>query len=293
MHPAQRLRQTLSEGSLIVAPGAYDCLSAKAVESAGFSAIYMTGMGTSACRLGLPDYGLATMSEMVANAAAMTFAVETPIIADADTGYGNELNMTRTVREYERQGVAGIHIEDQAFPKKCGHLERKSVIGHDAYISKIRAAVDARSNSDFIIIARTDANGVLGFDAAIKRANSALDAGADLALVEAPTSIEQLRAVPALVNGPCVLNVLLGGKSPLLSLEQIEEFGYRMVLLSDALLGTAMAAYDAALRSVLTAKGPLHLPGITSPKELFQRLGSMEWDNLNVHTAKEEEISMA
>ncbi len=292
MHPAQRLRQTLSEGSLIVAPGAYDCLSAKAVQAAGFPAIYMTGMGTSACRLGLPDYGLATMSEMVSNAAAMTFAVETPIIADADTGYGNELNMTRTVREYERQGVAGIHIEDQVFPKKCGHLESKSVIGHDAYISKIRAAVDARSNPDFIIIARTDANGVLGFDAAIRRANSALDAGADLALVEAPTSIEQLRAVPERVNGPCVLNVLIGGKSPLLSLEQIEEFGYRMVLLSDALLGTAMAAYDAALHSVLTAKGPLHLPDITSPREVFQRLGSDDWDNLKVHTAKEEEKSL-
>ena len=293
MHPAKRLRRSLSEGRLIVAPGAFDCLSAKAVESAGFSAIYMTGMGTSASRLGLPDYGLATMSEMVANAAAMTFAVETPIIADADTGYGNELNMTRTVREYERQGVAGIHIEDQVFPKKCGHLEKKSVIGHDAFVSKIGAAVDARSNPDFIIIARTDANGVLGFDAAIERANSALDVGADLALVEAPISLDQLRAIPRRVHGSCVLNVLLGGKSPLLSLEEIENLGYRMVLLSDALLGTAMAAYDAALTSVLTSSGPLSLPNMVSPKEMFQRLGSAEWDNLNVHTGEHERKAVA
>jgi 2-methylisocitrate lyase-like PEP mutase family enzyme len=240
----------------------------------------MTGMGTSASRLGLPDYGLATMTEMVANAGAMSFAVETPIIADADTGYGNELNMTRTVREYEHQGVAGIHIEDQVFPKKCGHLDQKRVIEHAPYVSKIRAAVNARSNPDFIIIARTDANGVLGFQAAIDRANASLEAGADLALVEAPTSIEQLQAIPQQVAGPCVLNVLLGGKSPLLSLRQIEQLGYRMVLLSDVMLTTAIAAYDTALQSIQTQTGPLHLDNTLSPKEIFRRLGSEAWDSL-------------
>lgn len=280
MHPAARLRETLSLGSLIVAPGAYDCLSAKSVELAGFPAIYMTGMGTSASRLGLPDYGLATMTEMVANAGAMSFAVDTPIIADADTGYGNEINMTRTVREYERQGVAGIHIEDQVFPKKCGHLDKKRVVEQCSYISKIRAAVQARNNPDFVIIARTDANGVLGFQAAIDRANAALEAGADLALVEAPTSFEQLQAIPKQVAGPCVLNVLLGGKSPLLSLDAIEDLGYRMVLLSDVMLTTAIAAYDMALCSIRSQTGPLHLDSTIAPKEVFRRLGSDTWDSI-------------
>lgn len=280
MHPIAQLQQSLSSKSLIVAPGAYDCLSANAAEIAGFPAIYMTGMGTSASRLGLPDYGLATMTEMVANASAMAAAVSTPIIADADTGYGNELNMTRTVREYERHGVAGIHIEDQVFPKKCGHLDQKQVISQDAYISKIRAAVDARRNQEFVIIARTDANGVLGFSAAIDRANAALAAGADLALVEAPISLEQLEAIPLQVAGPCVLNVLLGGKSPLLSLANIEALGYRMVLLSDVMLSTALNAYDAALNTILTQTGPLHLEYSQSPKQLFQRLGSASWDSL-------------
>ena len=174
MDPAYKLRQLLLNDDLIVAPGAYDCLSAKAVELAGFSAIYMTGMGTSASRLGLPDYGLATMSEMVANASAMTATVNIPIIADADTGYGNELNMTRTIYEYERHGAAGVHIEDQVSPKKCGHLNKKQVISEEEYVSKIHAAVKARTNPDFIIIARTDANAVVGFEEAIARANAAL-----------------------------------------------------------------------------------------------------------------------
>lgn len=280
MNQASRLRQSLSKESLIVAPGAFDCLSATAVEREGFAAIYMTGMGTSASRLGLPDYGLATMSEMVANASAMTACVDIPIIADADTGYGNELNMTRTVQEYERAGVAGIHIEDQVFPKKCGHLDKKEVIPQAEFVSKIAAAANARGDRDFVIIARTDANAVLGFEEAIHRANEALSAGADLALVEAPESMVQLEEVPRRVHGPCVLNVLIGGRSPLISLRQAEELGYKIVLLSDALLVAAVSAYDSTLQAVRTMKGPLRLPNTMSPKEIFQRLGSEQWDKL-------------
>lgn len=277
-----RLRQLLLQGDFIVAPGAFDCLSAKAVELAGFSAIYMTGMGTSASRLGLPDYGLATMSEMVANASAMAATVKIPVIADADTGYGNELNMARTVHEYERHGAAGIHIEDQVFPKKCGHLDKKQVISEVEFASKIRAAVEARISPDFIIIARTDANSVHGFEAAVARANAALSEGADLALVEAPESVAQMQEIPQRVHGPCVLNMLLGGRSPLLSLGDVERLGYRVVLLSDVLLNAAIAAYDSALETVRTSPEPLHFPDTRSPKDIFKRLGSEQWDRLRV-----------
>ena len=279
MNASTRLRRLLVEHPFIVAPGAFDCITAKAVERAGFHALYMTGMGTSISRLGLPDYGLATMTEMVANAAAMAACVETPIIADADTGYGNELNMTRAVREYERAGVAGIHIEDQVFPKKCGHLDKKQVIAQSDYINKIRAAVDARRNPDFVIIARTDSNAVHGFTEAIDRANAALDVGADLALVEAPESRDELSAVPSRVHGPCVLNVLVGGKSPLFPMDAIAAMGYRFVLLSDLLLATTVAACDFALASVYNGT-PLIRETVHTPKEVFRRFGSESWDRL-------------
>ncbi len=283
------LRQLLSGHDFIVAPGAFDCLSAMCVERAGFSAIYMTGMGTSACKLGLPDYGLATMSEMVANASAMATTVGIPIIADADTGYGNELNMARTVHEYERHGAAGIHIEDQCFPKKCGHLDKKQVVPRAEFIRKIRAAVGARQSPDFIIIARTDSNAVMGFEEAIARANEAIDVGADLALVEAPESIQQLEEIPQRVQGPCVLNMLLGGKSPVLSLHEVRMLGYRMVLLSDVLLCAALSAYDGALRKVRTSPSPLCFDGTVPPKEIFHRLGAEKWDRLR--TEREVPVS--
>lgn len=274
------LRQLLSQGDCVVAPGAYDCLSAKAVEMAGFSAIYMTGMGTSASRLGLPDYGLATMSEMVANASAMAAAVRIPIIADADTGYGNELNMTRAIHEFERHGAAGVHIEDQVFPKKCGHLDKKQVIPRAEFVSKIHAAVNAKASPDFIVIARTDSNGVLGFEEAIARANAALDVGADLALVEAPVSIKQMEEVPERVHGPCVLNMLLGGKSPVLPLQAVGDLGYRLVLMSDILLTAAISAYDSVLERVRNSTQDLRSENVLTPKDIFQRLGSDKWDAL-------------
>ncbi len=292
MTSAQKLRIALDSIPLIIAPGAFDCLSAKAAEIAGFSALYMTGMGTSASRLGLPDYGLATMTEMVANAHAISAAVQIPVIADADTGYGNELNMTRTVHEYERSGAAGVHIEDQVFPKKCGHLGGKQVIARNEYISKIAAAVAARRDPNFVIIARTDANAVLGFEEAIARANTALDVGADLALVEAPETLEQMAAVPELVHGPCVLNVLIGGKSPLATLAEVEQMGYRMTLLSDAMLGAAVHAYDAMMQTVKRTTETLRFEQHFTPRHLFERLGSESWDALRPEMQKSETVSL-
>ena len=204
MSGASGLRALLRGEAMVIAPGAYDGLTAKLVAQAGFPAVYMTGAGTSVSH-GYPDFGLLTMSEMVENAARIVQSVDVPVIADADTGYGNELNVFRTVQEYERRGVAAIHIEDQVSPKKCGHLDDKEIVPRDDYIAKIRAAVAARRDGDFMIIARTDARAVAGLEEALARANASLAAGADMAFVEAPQTMDELAAVPKRVAGPCLL----------------------------------------------------------------------------------------
>jgi len=198
MSQAARFRELLRRDGMIVAPGAYDCITARMIQRAGFDCVYMTGAGTAAT-LGYPDFGLVTMSEMVDNAGRIASAVELPVIADADTGYGNELNVSRTVREYEGRGVAGIHIEDQDFPKKCGHLDDKEIVPREDWLAKIRAAVAARRSADFTIIARTDSRAVAGFDEAVARGNAALAAGADMVFVEAPQTLEEVAAVPRVV----------------------------------------------------------------------------------------------
>src|SRR5262245_25866467 len=229
MSRAKKFRELLRRDDLIIAPGAYDCITARTIAQAGFDAVYMTGAGTAAT-LGYPDYGLLTMSEMADNAGRIAASVEVPVIADADTGYGNELNVVRTVREYERRGVAGLHIEDQGFPKRCGHLDDKEIVPREDWLAKIRAAASARTNPDFTIIARTDARARLGFDEAIARANLALAAGADMAFVEAPQTMEEVANVPKLVRGPCLLNVVYGGKTPEVDLREVQKMGYRLAI---------------------------------------------------------------
>src|SRR5882672_8693930 len=211
MTRAKSFREAMKRG-MVSAPGCYDCITARSIERAGFEAVYMTGAGTAAT-LGYPDYGLVTLSEMADNAGRIASAIKLPVIADADTGYGNELNAIRTVREYQKRGVAGIHIEDQGFPKKCGHLDNKVLIPLEDYLAKIRAAVSAKRDPDFLIIARTDARAVLGFEEAIRRANAALEVGADMAFVEAPQTPDEVAAVPRQVKGPCLLNVVWRGKA--------------------------------------------------------------------------------
>lgn len=277
MTRTRRLRQLIEADNLTIAPGGYDGLTARLIESAGFPAVYMTGAGTSAT-YGYPDYGLLTMSEMVANGARMAAATELPVIADADTGYGNELNVFRTVREYERAGVAGIHMEDQTFPKRCGHLDQKQVIPLDDYVAKVRAAVDARTDPDFVIIARTDARAVEGFDAAVVRVNAALEAGADVAFLEAPQTMEEVRNVPKLVQGPCLLNVVRGGKTPNVDLRDAESFGYRLAIVPGVLLAAAIGICDQMLAELKATHRHPKPPGDLSPKELFARVGSAFWD---------------
>jgi len=239
-----RLRELLVQRGLLVAPGAYDALSARLIAQAGFPAVYMTGFGTAASVLGQPDVGLLTMSEMVSRAAALAAVVgDRPLIADADTGYGNPINVRRTVREYEQAGVAAIHIEDQVWPKKCGHMEGKQVISVDEMVQKIRAAVDARQDPDFVIIARTDANAVYGLEDALRRGRAYRDAGADVIFIEAPRSIEELRAIAqAFPDVPLLYNWAESGKTPLLPLEEIHALGFKLVIFPVSMLFAATQA---------------------------------------------------
>ena len=279
MTPASRFRALLQRDGMVVAPGAYDCITAKLIEQAGFSAVYMTGAGTAAT-LGYPDFGLVTMSEMVGNAGRIAAAVELPVIADADTGYGNELNVFRTVREFEKSGVGGIHIEDQEFPKKCGHLDDKQVIAREDYIAKIRAAAAARRDKDFLIIVRTDSRAVAGLDEAVARANAALAAGADMAFVEAPQTEQEVAAVPRLVNGPCLLNVVRGGKTPDLDLRKAEAIGYKLAIVPGLLMKSIVGICDRMLAELKQSHHhPLPVKEITVP-EMFRRFGADELDAL-------------
>jgi 2-methylisocitrate lyase-like PEP mutase family enzyme len=279
MTQAKRFRALLERDGMVVAPGAYDCITAKLIEQAGFGAVYITGAGTAAT-FGYPDFGLVTMSEMVANARRIAGAVELPVIADADTGYGNELNVFRTVREFERGGVAAIHIEDQEFPKKCGHLDDKQIIPREEFTAKIRAAVAARRDPDFLIIARTDSRAVAGFEEAITRANEALAAGAAMAFVEAPHTLDEVSAVPRLVKGPCLLNVVRGGKTPDLDLREAATMGYKLAIVPGMLIQSVVAVCDQMLSELKAGnRHPLPVKEIAL-REMFCRFGAEEWDAL-------------
>lgn len=276
MTAKRAFRDAMKKG-MVVAPGAYDCITARAIERAGFSAVYMTGGGT-ASSLGYPDYGLLTMTEMAENAGRIATAVKLPVIADADTGYGNELNAIRTVRAYEARGAAGLHIEDQGYPKKCGHLEDKTIVPLDDYVAKIRAAVSAKSDPDFMVIARTDSRAPLGFEEAIRRANAAIEAGADMAFVEAPQTLEEVRAVPKLVKGPCMLNMVWRGKTPDIALSEAEDMGYKLTILPGVLTRSVLGACELALAALKQqGRHPKPTSDIT-PHQAFQLAGADEWD---------------
>jgi len=279
MTQAARLRELLRRDGMVVAPGAYDCITARLIERAGFDAVYMTGAGTAAT-LGYPDFGLVTMSEMAANAGRIANCVKLPVIADADTGYGNELNVVRTVRAYEAAGVAGLHIEDQGFPKKCGHLDDKEIVPREEWLAKIRAAVAARRNPEFLVIARTDARAVIGFDEAVGRANAALAAGADMAFVEAPQTIEEVAAVPRLVQGPCLLNVVRGGKTPDLDLGDAERMGYKLAIVPGMLIQCVMATGEAVLAELAGKRRHPKPAKEIAVGEIFRLMGADDWDAL-------------
>ena len=267
-----RLRELLARPEPLVAPGAYDALSARLVEQAGFDVVYMTGFGSTASLAGRPDVGLLTGTEMVDNARRIAAAVDVPVIADADTGYGNAINVVRTVQAYEQAGVAGIHLEDQVMPKKCGHMSGKAVIPADEMAGKIRAAVEARRDPDFLLIARTDAAAVEGLSAAIDRGRAYADAGADVLFVEAPTSEDDIARVAEELRGvaPLVFNWAEGGRTPPIPLARIAELGFALVLFP---IGTLLAATAgirrllASLRDARRARGgrPAHVRRLHRP----------------------------
>lgn len=247
-NPRARLRELLATGS-VLAPGAYDALSARLVAQAGFDAVYMTGFGTSATLLGRPDVGLLGGAEMTGNARRMAAAVDVPLIADADTGYGNPVNVVRTVRDYEQAGVAAIQLEDQVAPKRCGHMTGKEVISTVDMCAKISAAVAARTDPDFVVIARTDVAETEGTDAAIARAKAFRDAGADVLFVEAPRTVADIEQVAAELAGtPLLFNWVEGGRSTAITLDRVRELGFALVIFP---VSTLMAA-TAAMRGVLT-----------------------------------------
>ncbi|MGE5217379.1 MAG: isocitrate lyase/PEP mutase family protein [Chloroflexota bacterium] len=281
MNSRQALKKLLARDKLLVAPGCFDGLSARLVEAAGFDAAYLSG-GAVARSMGIPDIGLVTMSETIERAAQVVATIKIPVIADADTGYGNAVNLVRTVREFERAGVAAIHIEDQITPKRCGHLDGKEVISPAEMEQKLAAALRARSDSDFCIIARTDARGVNGFDDAIERARRFAKLGVDAIFVEAPQSEEELAEIPRRLPGvPLLVNVFKGGKTPMLPMERLERMGYRIAIYPSETQRAAIHAMRTAL-ATLKREGTTESidATLTTFKERDRVVGLDDWQKI-------------
>jgi 2-methylisocitrate lyase-like PEP mutase family enzyme len=278
------LRESLSKRELVVAPGAYSALTAKLVEAAGFGCVYMSGYCTAASTTGLPDLGLVTMTEMLNNVRALADAVRIPLIADGDTGYGNALNVVRTVREYEKAGAAALHIEDQVWPKRCGHMKNKHVIPKEEMVNKVRAAVDCRASTDFIIIARTDAIAVEGLQAAIDRLSAYAEAGADVVFADGQQTMEHIQEVSRqLPRVPCLIN--LGPLTPPLSVSELRELGYAIAIYPSICIGPAVLAIQDALARFKETGAPL----FAEPDQLMRLWTSFnEFLNVPQYSALEE-----
>jgi len=274
--PAE-LRRLLAEPGMLRAPGVFDGISAHLVRRAGFRAAYLTGAGAVASGYGLPDIGLATATEMADRAALVVEASGLPVVADADTGYGNPMHVVRTVRAYERAGVAAIQLEDQDFPKRCGHLSDKSVVTTDDFVRKLVAALEAREN-DTVVVARTDARGPAGLDEALVRADRYAAEGADMIFVEAPQSTEEIERIAAEVKAPLVFNVVPSGRTPEVADAELERLGFRMAIYPGAVLQPAAQAMAAAL----VAMGGADAEVADGPLGLFRAVGLDEWTALGV-----------
>jgi 2-methylisocitrate lyase-like PEP mutase family enzyme len=249
--PTRRLRDRLRSPDLLVAPGVYDGLSARIATATGFEVVYASG-GAIARSTGVPDLGLLSLTEVLARLREIVDATDLPVIADADTGYGNALNVFRTVREFERLGIAALHLEDQATPKKCGHYAGKTLISADEMVGKVRAAREARCDPDLVIIARTDARAVEGLEAAIRRGNLYAQAGADAIFVEAPESEDELRTVAREIRAPLVVNMFEGGRTPLVPPHALADMGYRIMLVPSDLQRAAIRAMQDAAAAIRT-----------------------------------------
>ena len=284
MNLRQTLKKLLNRKQLLVAPGCFDGLSARLVQEAGFEAAYLSG-GAIARSMGIPDIGLVTMSESIERAAQVVSALQIPVIADADTGYGNAVNLVRSVREFERIGVAAIHIEDQITPKRCGHLDGKEVISRAEMEMKLKAALDTRTDPDFCIIARTDARGVHGLEDAIGRAQAFAKLGVDAIFVEAPQSESELAEIPKrLPDVPLLVNVFKGGKTPMLPMERLQQMGYRIAIYPSETQRAAIHAMRNAL-TTLKREGTTESidASLTTFKERDKVVGLDDWQKIE-HT---------
>ena len=278
MTQARKLRELLAGEELIVAPGVYDGISAALVGKLGFQAAYMTGAAVCASGFGLPDIGLVTLTEMADRARVLAGLLEIPLVADADTGYGSPINVVRTVREYEQAGVAAIQLEDQVFPKRCGHLAGKDVIDAERFAITLQAALEARQDPDTVIIARTDARAPLGIEEAIARARRYAEVGADVIFVEAPESVEEIEQIAAQVDAPLLLNVVPGGRTPELPHDRLAELGYRIAIHPGAALAAVVPAAVEALSGLHDQTPSLDVS--VGPEGFFDLFGLSAWNEL-------------
>ena len=273
IHPTTALRRLLRRGCLVM-PGAYNAATALLIEKAGFDGVYVSGAGLSNATAGVPDIGLLTLSEVAQLAGYIARAVKVPVLADADTGFGGAENAARTVEEYERAGLAGLHLEDQEFPKRCGHLAGKAIVAVDDMVQKLRAAVAARRDHDFVIFARTDARAVEGFDAAVKRARAYLDAGADGIFPEALQTREEFARFAKQVKAPLLANMTEFGRSPLLSAKELAAMGYRIAIFPQTAFRVAMKASRDCLKELQKAgTQKAWLDRMQTRQELYEMLG--------------------
>ncbi len=288
MNTKQQLKQLVEARSGLLVPGAFNALSAKVVADLGFQAIYVTGAGVTNMWFGMPDQGFMGLHEIADHMARIRDAVDVPLIVDADTGFGNALNVYHTVRTLERAGADCIQLEDQVAPKRCGHFSGKEVIATEEAVSKIKAAVDARRDSDFLIMARTDAAATHGFDAAVERAQKFAEAGADILFVEAVTKAEEVRALPQRLPKPQLMNMVIGGKTPIFNASQLGELGYGIVLYANAALQGAVMGMHKALTTLRDEKQVLESSGLVTPFAERQRLvGKPAWDALEKRYGQE------
>ncbi|MDD5638261.1 MAG: isocitrate lyase/PEP mutase family protein, partial [Atribacterota bacterium] len=279
MRKTRLLRNLLQDKKILVAPGAYDVFSAKMIEKMGFKAIYMTGYGASASIIGQPDVGLLTMTEMAKRAGDIAKAVKIPVIADADTGYGNPLNVRRTVMEYERAGVAGIQLEDQTFPKKCGHMLGRKIIPKEDMVQKIKAACDAREDKDLVIIARTDARTNFGLDEALSRGKIYQQVGADLIFIESPENVEEMKKINNFFKDiPTLANIIEGGRTPNLTNNELESLGFSIVIYSTGPIYSAAKGLKDYLTELITRETTIsRINEIISFQEFNELIGLKEY----------------
>ena len=281
MNTKQRLKQLVEARNGLIVPGAFNALSAKVIANLGFQAIYVTGAGVTNMWFGMPDQGFMGLHEIADHTARIRDAVDVPLIVDADTGFGNALNVVHTVRTLERAGADCIQLEDQVAPKRCGHFSGKEVISTEEAVSKIKAAVDARRDPDFLIMARTDAAATHGFEAAVERAQKFAEAGADILFVEAVTQAEEVRALPQRLAKPQLMNMVIGGKTPIFNADQLGELGFGIVLYANAALQGAVMGMQKALTTLRDAKEVQESSGLVTPFAERQRLvGKHKWDAL-------------